>query len=246
MGVSDDGISGAREFPSTWWSFIANAKDPDSPDYARHMERLVEGYWRPIYWVIRHAWGKGHDDAKDLTQDFFAIVVFDRDLVKRWAPERGSFRALLRAALSHYMTDVVRGGTAQKRGAGILPISMDAVADADLLARPGVASLTPEDLFDAAWNQNVMNRAASLLGDRLRAEGRGAAFEAFRRYYLEGDSAEMSHGDLGAELGLTAHQVKHALVYARGAFREVVVEVVRTYVDQPSDVAAEIEALLGR
>ncbi len=76
---------------------------------AVHMRRLVELYWRPIYSVIRHAYSKSHDDAKDLTQEFFATVMLDRELVKRYAPERGSFRALLRTALTYFMRDVARG-----------------------------------------------------------------------------------------------------------------------------------------
>src|SRR5262245_34630128 len=109
MGVSESGIHGNREFPSTSWSVIVHAQDASSPDYARHLRRLVELYWRPVYSVIRQSWSRSHDDAKDLTQDFFATVVLDRELVKTYAPERGSFRTLLRTAITRFMQDVVRG-----------------------------------------------------------------------------------------------------------------------------------------
>jgi DNA-directed RNA polymerase specialized sigma24 family protein len=108
MGVSDDGISGGREFPPTSWSLILHARDPASPTYTRYLRRLVELYWRPIYCVVRHASRGSHEDAKDLTQEFFATVIFDRELLIKYVPERGSFRTLLRAALTSFMRDAAR------------------------------------------------------------------------------------------------------------------------------------------
>ena len=72
MGVSDTGIRGGREFPSTAWSVIRHLKDPSSPQYQEQLRRLIAQYWRPVYWLIRHAWKKSHDDAKDMVQEFFA------------------------------------------------------------------------------------------------------------------------------------------------------------------------------
>jgi RNA polymerase sigma factor (sigma-70 family) len=245
MGVSDSGISGDREFPSTSWSVIVHAQDPTSPDYARHLRRLVELYWRPVYCVIRQAWARRHDDAKDLTQEFFATVVLDRELVRSYAPERGSFRTLLRTALSRFMQDVARGTGRQKRGGGSMPVSLDGVGEETVDPVPGAEAMTPEQIFDLAWNEAVMSEAVALLGKRLRAEGKAAAFEVFRRYDFEGDSAEMSYAEIGAALSMTAPQVKHALGQARTAFREIVTDLVRGYVDDPADLAAELRSLFG-
>jgi DNA-directed RNA polymerase specialized sigma24 family protein len=243
--LDENGISGNREFPSTSWSVIANARDAGSPDYVRHLERLVRLYWRPVYSLIRHGWHKCHDDAKDLTQEFFARVVLDRELVKAYAPERGSFRSLVRAAITSFMRDVAREAGSQKRGGGRMPASLESVGEEAAPLVPGAEALTPEQIFDLAWNASVLEAAVGILERRLKAEGKAAAFEVFRRYDLEGDSAEMSYADLGRDVGLTAPQVKHALLGARAAFREVVTELVRGYVDAPADLAAELRRLLG-
>lgn len=245
MGVSDSGISGSREFPSTSWSVILNARDPESPDYARHLRRLVELYWRPVYCVVRHAWAKSHHDAKDLTQDFFATVVLDRALVQTYAPERGSFRALLRTALARFMRDAARGATRQKRGQGAAAVPLDGIGEAEIEPVPGAEAMTPDQIFDVAWNEAVMSEAVALLERRLAAEGKATAFAVFRRYDIDGDSAEMSYAEIGAAMGLTAAQVKHALLQARAAFREIVTDLVRGYVDDPADLAAELRALFG-
>jgi DNA-directed RNA polymerase specialized sigma24 family protein len=244
MGLTETGISGDREFPSTSWSAIRHAQDPGSPEYERHLRRLVEMYWRPVYCVIRHAWAKTNDDAKDLTQEFFASVVLDRELVRTYVPERGSFRALLRAAISSFMHNVVRDAGRLKRGGGMKPLPLDAAGDG-LDGLPDVDKLTPEQVFDLAWNQVVMTQAIELLEKKLTAEGKPAAFSVFRRYDLDGGSAELSYATLGAELGLTAPQVKHALLHARGVFRDIVTDIVRGYVDGPEDLAAELRSLFG-
>ncbi len=245
MGVTDRGIGGDREFPSTSWSVILQVRDPGSPDYARHLSRLVELYWRPVYSVIRHGWNKSHDDAKDLTQDFFATVVFDRDLVKAYAPERGSFRSLVRKAITHFMRDVGRDADRQKRGGGALPVSLEKITEDAIEAVPGAERLTPEQIFDVAWNEAVMSEAVAILEKKLKADGKAAAFEAFRRYDLDGDSADLSYAALGQSLSMTAPQVKHALLQARATFREIVTDIVRGYVDDPADLAAELRNLFG-
>src|SRR5688500_2497147 len=108
MRVTGNGISGDRDFPETSWSAIRHAQDPGSPEYQRQLRQLVALYWRPVYVVIRHAWSKTPDDAKDLTQQFFADVVFSGALIQSFAPERGSFRKLLRAAINNFVRNSVR------------------------------------------------------------------------------------------------------------------------------------------
>lgn len=245
MGVSDSGILGEREFPSTSWSVILRAKDSSSPEYARHLGRLIELYWRPVFCVIRHAYKRTRDDAKDLTQDFFASVVLDRALVRTFAPERGSFRALLRTALTNFMRDLARHDGSRKRGGGVAPIPIDELTAEALDAVPGSDQMTPEQLFDLSWNETVMSGALARLEERLTGEGRAGVLEVFRRYDLCDDGARPSYADLGGELGLSVPQVKHALLHARATFRELVTGMVRAYVDDPADLAAELHRLLG-
>src|SRR5262249_56789055 len=127
MRVTEGGIAGAKEFPATSWSVILHLQDPGSPDYGHHLERLVQMYWKPVYCVIRRAWSPSHEDAKDLAQEFFATVVFDRDLLRAFAPQRGSFRTLLRTALTRFMQEERRNSVRQKRGGGVRPVSIEEI-----------------------------------------------------------------------------------------------------------------------
>src|SRR5262245_42845778 len=178
MGVLHSGISGNREFPATTPSVILHAGNPESPDHARHLARLVELYWRPVYCVVRHAWGKSHDDAKDLTQEFFATVVLDRSLAGNYAG--GGFRVLLRTALSRFLTDVARTAGRQKRAGETAAASLEQIGAVAVEAIPGAQSMAPDELFDAAWNETLMMRALELLEQKLRSEGKAVAFQLFR------------------------------------------------------------------
>lgn len=244
MGVSDSGISGDREFPLTSWSAIRNAQDPGSPEYQRHLHRLIELYWRPVYSVIRHGWGRSHDDAKDLTQEFFAQVILDRELARTYEPARGSFRGLLRAAITSFMRMAVRDAARLKRGGGKTILSLDAFGEGTVEGMPDAEGLAPEEIFDRAWNASVMAQAIALLERKLVGDGKAQVFEVFRRYDLDPDPS-VSYAELGTALDLSPAQVKHALIQARGALREIVTDVVRGYVDGPDDLAVELRRLLG-
>jgi RNA polymerase sigma-70 factor (ECF subfamily) len=51
----------------------------DSPGADKALERLCRTYWWPIYSFIRQQ-GAGPEEAKDLTQSFFAMLFERRDL----------------------------------------------------------------------------------------------------------------------------------------------------------------------
>jgi RNA polymerase sigma factor (sigma-70 family) len=249
VGVSDTGIGGRRDFPATHWSRIRHADDADSPDYQRHLRQLVELYWKPVYAVIRRSWARGNDDAKDLTQEFFAEVVFERSLAGGYDPDRGSFRVFLRMALTRFMSNVVRDASRQKRGGGQQPVTLAAIEEDGQRAFEALGSaaeLSPAEAFDLSWNQAVMEKAVAELERRLVADGKATVFALWKRYDLEGGSEEMSYGALAEAFSLSIPQVKNALPHVRGVLRDVVTEIVRGYVDGPDDLAAELRSLYMR
>ena len=75
-GHADTG--GAHEFVTTRWSLILSAAKSDNQEQnARNaLAELCRTYWRPIFSFIC-ARGHSTEDAQDLTQDFFSIIVKD-------------------------------------------------------------------------------------------------------------------------------------------------------------------------
>jgi RNA polymerase sigma-70 factor (ECF subfamily) len=46
----------------------------ESPAAQKALEKLCRTYWRPIYGYVRRH-GAGTEDAEDLTQGFFALLL---------------------------------------------------------------------------------------------------------------------------------------------------------------------------
>ena len=231
-------------FPATSWSLIRHLKDTQTAERQRHLQRLIALYWEPVYWVIRQHWNRGDDDARDLTQQFFTTTVLEGTLLNNFAPNRGSFRAFVCGAIAHFIIDDIRAAEAQKRGGGVRTLSLDGAGLELASAVPVGQRTTPEEVFDAAWTRIVFLRATKLLGERLEAEGKTGSFEIFQSYDLATGAAP-SYKSVAEALGLTVDQVKHGLVEARAVFRDIVTEIVRSYVDGPEELARELRRLLG-
>jgi hypothetical protein len=60
-------------FTTTHWSVVLEAQGP-SPAAQAALEKLCRTYWRPIYGFVRRQ-GAGSEEAKDLTQGFFALLL---------------------------------------------------------------------------------------------------------------------------------------------------------------------------
>ena len=68
-------------FPQTRVSVVEAARSADAGERQRALETLVAAYWRPVYRHVRRKWGKGHEEAADLTQEFFAELLERADVV---------------------------------------------------------------------------------------------------------------------------------------------------------------------
>ncbi len=242
MGVTDTGINGASQFPATSLSVIRNARDPASPDHDRDLRRLVELYWRPVYCVIRHGWNRPQEEAKDLTQEFFATIVFQGELAAAHEPVRGSFRALLRASIGNFMRAATRDAGRQKRGGNAIVVALADVNEA-ALEMPDAQGLSPDEIFERAFRRDLFNRAMAALERQLGGEGRGDTFALFRAHDLEEPAASLPQ--CAARFGLTEPQARYALRVGRTRFRQALVDILRTELDSIDDSEAEMRALLG-
>lgn len=101
MSTVDPLLSRNRSFRSTAWSNILDARDGDREVRERALEKLVSVYWRPIYWTLRLDWSERPEDARDLTQDYFAAFLED-EMLARVVREKGRFRHYVKATLKNF------------------------------------------------------------------------------------------------------------------------------------------------
>ena len=158
------GVPCPGHFPTTHWSRVIAAGDPDTPEGREALAALCNAYWYPIYAYIRR---RGHtpEQAQDLTQDFFAYVL-ERDLLAKADPDRGRFRSFLRAVFARHLANQRDRANARKRGGGRPALSIDACDAEGRYAREPAHELTPERIFDRSWALTLLGRVF----DQLRRE----------------------------------------------------------------------------
>ncbi len=244
MTLNDSGIVGPRAFPSTSWSAVAELHTPSAERRQATLTRLATLYWKPIHCVIRYHWCRSSEDAKDLTQEFFATVLLTSDLVGSFTPGRGSFRSFLRGALTNFMNNVARDARRLKRGGGATMLSLDGdplhLRDLDVDAVPP----TPEALFEIAWDSFALREAVERLRAHLESTGRAAHFDLFRRYDLEAECEDRSYEDMAAEFGWTVRKVRRVLTETRADLRAALAGVIVPSVDGPAALRAEMRRLV--
>src|SRR5438128_1018527 len=96
---SNDPSTAARWFATTHWSVVLAAGHSSLPNADAALETLCRTYWFPLYAYVRR---KGYqvDDAKDLTQQFFARLL-QGERIALADSARGRFRTFLLTALNH-------------------------------------------------------------------------------------------------------------------------------------------------
>ncbi|MBI2931141.1 MAG: sigma-70 family RNA polymerase sigma factor [Planctomycetes bacterium] len=237
-----------RDFPSTHWSMILDLRDPAHPTYRRHLDELVQGYWKPVYFYMRSAWRHSIEDAKDLTQDFFSLFL-QKTWVQKLDPRRGSFRAYLKTALDHFLTDCRRAQRAQKRHPAAALLHFEQAEKEFARIEPKDRDASPADMFEREWIRTVVRRTLEVLEQSLTKQGKRRHFEIFQAYSGLDDSACESAPSTGVEevarrFGLKADHVKYCLKVVRQELRRLLRDEVRSYVDGEEEVAREMRLIM--
>ena len=115
--------SGRRRFATTRWSLVLAAGGDRSEQADRALAELCADYWYPLYAYVRRR-GYEAEDAKDLTQAFFAKLLEKHDLTAV-DPARGRFRSFLLTSLKNFLASEWRRQATLKRGGDVELVSID-------------------------------------------------------------------------------------------------------------------------
>ena len=211
-----------------------------SPDSAEALERLCRAYWPPIYGFLRRK-GLSPHDAQDTTQGFFAALLRRNDFAQA-DQAKGRFRTYLLGALTHYLADERDKAGAQKRGGGVVPISLDETdAEGRYLAEPATEA-TPERAFDQRWATSLLEQAFALLQGEFRAAGKVNVFEPLK-LFLTQEAGPGGYDAVAAQLRLQPGTVAVTVHRMRSRYRELLRAQVAETVANPKDVEDEFRAL---
>jgi RNA polymerase sigma-70 factor (ECF subfamily) len=236
------GRPGAR-FPTTRWSLVvlAGRREPTA-ECEDALASLCANYWYPLYAFARHL-GYPVEDAKDLTQGFFARLL-EKNYLREFRRERGRFRTFLLAAFRHYLANEHHRAQAQKRGGCQAVLSLD-FEDAEGRYRREPADVqTPERIFERRWALTVLDRALVRVGEEYNATGRREYFDRLRGL-LTGEPQQFSYGQMAAELETSEGAMRVAVHRLRRRFREALQTEVAETVADPTETEDEIQYLIA-
>lgn len=211
---SDTDIGGPHDrFPSTQVSLLeATAAGLSS----EALDRVVALYWKPVYRFIRLKFYKNNEDAKDLTQGFFAAAL-QRDFFARFDPAKASFRTYLRMAVERFAANQYAATNRKKRGGDI---QFEPVGD------QAAATESPEQAFEREWQRQLFSLALDDLQGHCDQCDKQLQFRVFQAYDLA-DAERPSYAELAVRHGIPETSVTNHLAWARRMLREFVTERLR-------------------
>lgn len=212
------GASG-REFLPTAWTEVLTARDADTTAARSAWDQLVGIYWKPVYFHIRR---KGHsvEDAKDLTQGFFASLLAHGSL-QNVDRSRGRFRAFIRSSLDYFLSDEYDRSSAAKRRMDLDPIA----------AEPQFQAAGD---FEHDWAMTVLERAFLALKEDAPRESRVVEAQ---------HSGEKSLHELAIELETSEANVKVLAHRGRKRLKELIMRELRATVGKAGDEREELADL---
>ena len=239
--MTDSPVQSPRRFATTRWSLIVAAGRKSSPDAEAALETLCNAYWIPLYAYVRSQ-GKNANDARDLTQEFFARLL-EKDFLQTADPDRGRFRSFLLTVLKRFLANEHEKEQALKRGGDRRKLSIDFDSGEQRIQIEPATSATPESIFERQWALTLLQRVLANLEADYSESGRRELFEKCR-IYLTGSAGAPPYADTAEQLGMTEGALKVAVHRMRKQYREKLQEEVAQTVSSEAEVEDEIRALM--
>lgn len=233
-------------FPPTRWSAVAGATSDDPGERARALEILVAAYWKPVYKYLRLRWKRSNEDAKDLTQEFFALLL-EKGFLDRYDPARARLRTFLRTCLDRMVQKTDRASKRLKRGGDRPMLSLDFVlAEAELTHSRTDPLPSADEYFEREWIRSLFGLAVEALREVCEQRGKSLQFRLFERYDLEtGDGRRPTYGELANEFEIAVSDVTNHLAFARREFRRIALAKLQEMTVSEDEFRREARSLLG-
>jgi RNA polymerase sigma-70 factor (ECF subfamily) len=217
----------------------------ESPAAAEALERLCGTYWQPIYGFVRRQ-GIRPEEAEDLTQGFFSLLLERRDLdsVRR---EKGRLRSYLLASIKHFIADRWRREMAVKRGRRQGLISLEelrANVRVDPIFARAADTLSADQLYERRWALALMEQVLRRLKNEYRITGNGALFDWLKQL-LPDEPAAPSRVEIAAKLGLTENALRQAFRRFRHRYQVLLREEIGHTVVTASEIDDELRHLIA-
>ena len=238
VGSAQDG---AVAFATTHWSVVLEAQS-ESPAAQEALEKLCRTYWWPIYGFVRRH-GYSPEEAQDLTQGFFALLLERRDLdaVRR---EKGRLRSYLLASLRNFLAKARRRAMTVKRGEGRALVPLDELLARERADLEPADTLTADRIFERRWALTLLEQVLTRLESEYRSAHNAKLFDCLKES-LSDEPGRRSQAEVAAELGMTEDAVKQAFHRMRQRYRQLLHDEIAQTVAVPGDVEDELRHFIS-
>jgi RNA polymerase sigma factor (sigma-70 family) len=233
--------NGAVAFATTHWSLVLTAQD-ESPAAQEALEKLCRTYWRPIYRFVRRQ-GAATEDAEDLTQGFFALLLERKDL-NTVRKEKGRLRSYLLASVKHFLADEWSHAMAVKRGKGQWLIPLEEIRESERIDVERSDRLTADQIYERRWALTVLEQVLARLRDEYRSAGNLRFFDQMKKMLMD-ESGRPSQAEIATEFEMTENAVKQAYYRFRQRYQILLREENSHTVAMPSDIEDELRHLIA-
>jgi len=219
-GSHDTDMGGSRgTFQPTAWTQIVSARDADTTEARLAWDQLIGVYWKPVYFHVRRK-GRSVEDAKDLTQGFFASLM-EHDSLRSVDRAKGKFRTFVRTSLDYFLSDDYDRRSAAKR-------------TMDLDAHSAEVGFHADGYFERDWAMTVLERAFVALKAQAPREARA----------VEGmHSGEKSLAQLAGELDVSEANAGVLAHRGRKHLKELIMRELRATVEEAGREREELSDL---
>ena len=239
--IGGDTQNGAVAFTTTHWSVVLTAQG-ESPAAQQALEKLCRTYWWPLYGYVRRQ-GYSPEEAQDLTQGFFALLLERRDFdaVRR---EKGRLRSYLLTSLKNFVAKARRRELAIKRGDGRALVPLDELLARERADLEPADTLSAERIYERRWALTLLEQVLARLGEEYRVAGGGGLFEQLKEM-LADDPGRRSQAEIAQELSMSENAVKQAFYRLRQRYRLLLREEIAHTVAVPGDVEDELRHFIA-
>lgn len=225
-------------FEATRWSVVLRARDKSEAA----LGTLCENYRQPLLTWLR-IWGYSQHDAEDLVQGYFAHLL-SRDFLANVSREKGLFRTFLLRCFKNYIRDQVDRNKAAKRGKGAGLESLDETTeDGQKIHDPAANQTSPDQDYDRAWAQAILDNALKRLERECARSGHTALCQELQPVMFADETAS-PYAEIATRLGMTTGAVTTAAHRIRSRLKGLLREEVLQTVTSDGDLQNELKYLI--
>jgi DNA-directed RNA polymerase specialized sigma24 family protein len=242
-GSPKDTAMSKYQFTTTIWEDIRNAREGSAEQAREALEKLCRTYRFAIYAFIRRERNCTHEEAEDLTQEFFARFL-EKDYLWDCDKERGRFRNFLLASVKHFLINEYHWRHAKKRWAEIVLWDDLAPHEIERYINKAKPNRTPLELFEGECAQGVLAEAYRRFCAG-HTEGSDADLFNHLRPFLSPTEEQIPYRELATRLGVTENNLKQRIFRIRRDFGKALRNEVLQTVANPADVDDELRYLMA-